>query len=285
MPLTIRSCKPGISFFKLIDEIWWGNTGSDTLHRLCTMMRWMSAQSVVVEMVNREFDEFGRIYQEVTAIEKRLGSKVKWEARKLTFLRQKIEESDHLDAKATIVIKASDDAFLGYVIVVNLVINNYLKKTFVIESVTRDLFPRKATLEDAALPTNPPIYYLHVKKKFECQVLQRRKQYALVGAFFRQQNSITNVCAHACAVMMLNNCKEISELVTCEDINDILGIDHQKRLLEINKHYSVNYGGEKGVDTTELREKISTRCLSTCQCGVLSPLCFVNEDGSCFNVE
>jgi len=52
-------------------------------------------------------------------------------------------------------------------------------------------------------------------------------QFVVSGSFFSQQNGITNVCAHAALRWLLNNLPERAEsIITYEDINEMLGIDH-----------------------------------------------------------
>src|SRR5882724_7326916 len=84
---SIQSCTSGASLFELIDNVWDGTTGAETLHRICTMMRWMHVQSVVVEESLETFAECDRIKEEIIAVERRLSRAVKCKVYKLTFLR------------------------------------------------------------------------------------------------------------------------------------------------------------------------------------------------------
>jgi hypothetical protein len=223
------------------------------------MMRWMQVQSVVIESIDASFVEYERISQEFASIEKRLSSKIEPEVYKLTFLRLKIDDSAATELKSRKVSDAANDDFLGYAIVVNLVIKGHLQKSYIFEAIIRDLFPCENTAVKAVLPASLPSHFLHVRRQFKCFVVGKYKDYNLIGSFFRQQNTITNVCAHACALMMLNNCNEIEPLVTCEDINRILGVDHEKRALIINTEYGNNdYATEDGIGTSELCEKVFT---------------------------
>jgi hypothetical protein len=79
-------------------------------------------------------------------------------------------------------------------------------------------------------------HYLHVKKRFPCTV-GNDLSYSIPGTYFRQANRITNVCAHACAVMMLNNSGSISGIVTAEEVNKTLGYDQTTRRLRITADY------------------------------------------------
>jgi hypothetical protein len=78
-----------------------------------------------------------------------------------------------------------------------------------------------------------PNHYLHVKKQFPAAV--GNEDYTISGVYFRQQNNITNVCAHASATMMLNNASLPLGIITAEDINKLLGFDHKKKKFKISE--------------------------------------------------
>src|ERR1019366_6241485 len=114
------------SLFKLIDETWHASTGSEPLHRICTMMRWMAFQSVVIEDLDGPFEETERIFQEIAAIRKRLACTISTDIRKLTFLQLRIRDEESMEEKIGKVNAALDNDFLGYVIVVNPTIKEHI---------------------------------------------------------------------------------------------------------------------------------------------------------------
>jgi len=55
-------------------------------------------------------------------------------------------------------------------------------------------------------------------------------RFTLLGSFFAQQNNLTNVCGHAALRCVLNNLAERAEqMISCEDINRELSINHSTR--------------------------------------------------------
>src|SRR2546428_9608406 len=151
MALKIRSCAPGVSLFQLVDSVWDGPTGNETLHRICTMMRWMSARSVVIENVDKSFQQHEQIFQEIDAITKRLSCKILYEIYKLTFLHLLIDDSETIEAKTSKVTSAANGEFLGYAIVVNLTFRERFKKSYIFEAIIRDLSSSRNDWDNAVL--------------------------------------------------------------------------------------------------------------------------------------
>jgi hypothetical protein len=53
--------------------------------------------------------------------------------------------------------------------------------------------------------------------------------------------------------MMLNSCSEIDQIITCEKVNQLIGVDHRQRMLEVEPGWGDNLGAtHKGLDTMEL---------------------------------
>jgi hypothetical protein len=125
-------------------------------------------------------------------------------------------------------MRVPNSAFLGYVIIVNIAFGGSAYWTYIFEAVTREL--------SISIPGGrwlpQPNFYLHVKNRFPCTVGATRN-YSLVGSYFSQQNEITNVCAHACAVMMLANCPFTKDIVAAETLNEILGFNHDSNKLAV----------------------------------------------------
>lgn len=181
-------------------------------------MRLMGAQTLVVEEIQDGAPEWRRLGQEFAAIKTRLGTDdIETRVHKFTFAAIAFESEDELK-------KAPDSAFLGYAVVVNLQIGPTVYWSYISESVTREL--GAFDTDGNWIPRHD--YYLHVKNAFTCSVGSIRT-YQVVGSYFCQQNAITNVCAHACAAMSLTNCPSTGEIVTPEDVNQIIGYDQSPK--------------------------------------------------------
>lgn len=117
-----------------------------------------------------------------------------------------------------------DDNYLGYAILVRLTLPNKAVRSYVYESVIATPSVDDIKHSDSALPG----HYLHCVRKYSGWVGDHR--FSVCGSFFSQQNGLTNVCAHAALRWLLNNIPERAEkILSCEDINEILGIDHHTR--------------------------------------------------------
>lgn len=230
---VLRDCSDGRSFFQFIDDYWSdvpvGVQPRYTLHRICTLMRRMRAQTALIEELDDEATEWRSISCEIAAIQKRLGKRLPPPMiRKFTFVRRPVPTTEDIAG-----IPNGD--FLGYAILVTVEVHPGQFHSYIFESVIRELglpFPGSGPDGEDWLPLLNN--YLHVKKPFSCAVgpaHERIKDYAITGSFFCQQNQITGVCAHACVAMVLNNCREIREKIRCEDINELLGIDHDRNML------------------------------------------------------
>src|SRR2546428_383964 len=92
--IDLRKRNTNMISFQLIDRIWKGSKGNETLHRICTMMRWMRAQSVVIETIDNSINENKRIFDEVRSIEKRLSCNISPEIYKLTFLQLELGHNE-----------------------------------------------------------------------------------------------------------------------------------------------------------------------------------------------
>lgn len=229
--MEFKDCRAGYSFFKKIDSVWGDLNGKYTLNRIFTIMRFMNAETLITETLNEKCSEWGRFRQEEAAMRLRLGGQLtgKIHAIKFTFLRKRAENEKALAELAQATAKGEEDVFLGYAIVVNIPVKLGVW-SFVFESVVREL-----GIWNGAGQWQPlPYHYLHVKKDFYGQV--GNVDYKIRGTYFRQQNSITNVCAHSCVTMMLNNASLPHAIVTAEDINAFLGYDHDKRKFRINEN-------------------------------------------------
>lgn len=252
-PPTLRDCSPGHSFFKFIDDVWPdvppGVQPRYTLHRICTLMRRMRAQRVIIEDLDPEAREWGRIFTELQAIRKRVGRNLPSViVRKFTFTQSQFNDVERIGA-------LPEEDLLGYAILITIEFGPSSFHSYILESVIRAP-GRRVEVPGRDEPWEPILNnYLHVKKSFPCHIgtdAKPMREYNLVGSFFCQQNQITGVCAHACAAMVLNNCKELAGIVTSEDINRIVGIDHENKML--NTDWASNSRGtHEGLSEIEIQ--------------------------------
>jgi len=216
----IKPCGKYESFFRIIDEFWLTPHQRRVAHRICTVMRKFGAESIVVEGITASSEEATRMKVEQEAIKRRLGAGTTFKVYKLTFLDETLNpQITEVELHAA----SERGCVLGYVVVVNVISEKGPIRNYVFESVIRELGCRLSVGErNSWQPLNG--HYLHVKRKFKCWLVG--KDFPLEGSFFAQQNGITSVCAHACLVMMLNNVTKTGEIVSSEDINKFLGINH-----------------------------------------------------------
>jgi hypothetical protein len=227
--MEICDTRSGYSFFRTIDRIWGNLNPKYSLHRICTIMRSMNVATVVIENLHDKCAEWKRFQEEQIAISVRLGiSSEKIHATKFTFLRDYVKDESMLSEVVETGNQKKRDPFLGYAIIVSVEIPRGVW-SYVLESVVRELGTWNSSGRWEPLQN----YYLHVKKTFDCEIIG--KQYAITGTYFRQQNSITNVCAHACVSMMLANASLPNGIVTPEALNGHLGYDHRRKKFRINK--------------------------------------------------
>lgn len=241
--LAFIPCGPGTSFFELIGRFCRSMRAPFTLHRICTLMRKMGAQTVVRESVDSRSPEWQRLSVELAALRTRVAAPMPARTIKITFLLKPASTISDLHALA-------DEDFLGYAVVVDLELAQGQFFSYIFESVIREPGIRVPSADGGVAWLPLLNNYLHVKKTFNSTVAVE-KCYALCGTFFCQQNTISSVCAHACAAMVLNNAPGTNGIVTCEDINAILGIDHKKRKLKttVGSNQSATH---EGLTTMEL---------------------------------
>lgn len=191
-------------------------------------MRLMGAQSIIIEQLTNNSSEWIRLTQEFNAIRLRLDSaELEIIADKITFTTFPFP----LGATASSLKQAPDSSFLGYAIVVNIKLSATCFWSYIFESVVKEF----AGMLEAPHLTIHPNCYLHVKSAFTCTVGSIRN-YEIRGSYFCQQNSITNVCSHAAAAMALTNASKSGEIVTLENVNQILNYEHKDRKFRINKY-------------------------------------------------
>ena len=226
--MEFKPCSTG--FFKIIDGVWGKLAPKHTMHRVCTIMRTMQAKTVVIEPLRSGTAEWKRFNQEEVAISRRLKQDAKSiNALKYTFLQKEVPDATALMALKKAAEGGDNSAFLGYAIIANVDVPRGTW-SYIFESVV----PQLGVLDSAGTLRPLQNHYLHVKRRFSCEV--GGVPYSIDGAYFRQQNGITNVCAHACTVTMLNNASLPNGIVTAEDINGLLKFDQEVRKFRINQN-------------------------------------------------
>jgi hypothetical protein len=213
-PPSLVCCKPPFSFYKFMGDHWPGSEANRTLHRVFSLMRKMNVRTLALENLARK----GELAIEARAVEKRCTKKVDFKASRLSFFSRPITEAS--------LPYAIDDDYLGYAVFVSIALPDGTNRRYVYESVVAEpCFHSRMSSEFAhALPS----HYIHCVRRYLGFVGEYR--FGLTGSFFSQQNNLTHVCAHAALRWLLNNLPErAEEIISYEEINRDLGIDHSKR--------------------------------------------------------
>lgn len=224
MAVQFEDCSPGHSFFKLIVDHYWTRTSyGRTIHRICTLMRKMEVRSYAEEKLETEGpDAYPPLAIELAAIRARVGTNaIRLESFRLTFARKDRSEC-HIE-------QMDNDDFLGYVIINTMHLPKNKSLSYVFESIIRE--PARYRPGANGKRQWIPLLnnYLHVKRTYKCSV--GGHDYKISGTYFCQQNGITSVCAHACAAMVINCSIDREQPVTCEEINQKIGIRHEDRVI------------------------------------------------------
>ena len=231
MPHNIQVIAAGLghSFFDFIkiycrDESS-GHSINRVAHRLCSLMRKMGVKTVVVEDLEPTYIEVEAEFLALrTFFETSLGT-LEIQANRLTFISEELDSHD-----VSRIPELDDDKFLGSAILINFKNpDNDLWHTYIFNAIVAT--PK--IINHKKYGTLPLLnYYPHIYKNFKRQVYINEfvvHDYKITGSFFCQQNSVTSVCAHAALCMTLNNHSLLNiDLVTPEQINKTIGIDHQK---------------------------------------------------------
>ncbi len=228
----IRDCSVGRSFYKLVDDLWKDTESYNrVLHRLCSLMRKVKAETVIIEYLNEGDDN--EVEEERKALTLCINRKVKFESViRLTFLTKRIKDSNDIE-------RVDEKDFLGHAIIINA---RWRKKG----ETQRKSYMLRAIISLPVTtygepPERLPLFnsYFHVYRSFECVVgldNNNIRSYSIIGTFFSQQNSITSVCAHSALKMLINNLPEGHSkrraLLTTQEINNILKINLSKGNIE-----------------------------------------------------
>jgi hypothetical protein len=215
--LSLKCCaRPFSFFFDLIRPLWHG-ANVNPMHRICSLMRKMGVQSVLLE----ELEPYHEIEAEAVAASVRLDGKVTPTAYRINFFRTP-ESSEWRTIPA--------DHFLGYAVVLTLTFPDGSSQTYILEAVTRvpTMWLPAPNSETTSTVTN---YYVHCSRPFATTVGVRgdSREFQFIGTFFCQQNNLTHVCAHAALRTAINSSPSIRAKLTNSKINELLGIDHVKQ--------------------------------------------------------
>jgi hypothetical protein len=231
----VYSCNTRYSFFwDLIAPLWGECSHRGPIHRICSLMRKMRAQTLVIEVLepNREIQE------EYEDIQTRIDS---------TFLK------DPLAYRITFFASSGQNqnwkalpksSILGYVVLLklklptecNIVKQHYPKgdMAYVLEAVIRPpgLMQRngRGTYRHRLLAS----YYIPCIKEFHTIIGTQSdpEKYPLHGSFFSQQNIITHVCSHAALRSAINSSELGIDKISNRKINDFLSINHRTKTIK-----------------------------------------------------
>lgn len=228
-----QPCGVGQSLFQFIDKIWVDRETSNdrAFHRLCSLMRKMGAETVVIERLEKGDDS--EVDEEKQALSLHLKRQVTFtKVFRLTFLSRAVKNSDELQ-------NTDEGSFLAYAVIINAkwkAKGKTRRRAYILRSIVAvPSIECSPMAECGASPKRLPLFntYFHVHRHFCCDVGLGNgscRSYSIIGTFFSQQNQITSVCAHAALKMVVNNFPKTSPqaqgLLTTEGINRILSIDH-----------------------------------------------------------
>lgn len=194
-------------FFKLLETRFGGarHKGILTpLHRICSLTRGHGVKTVVIEEIGDAIE----LVEENEDLQ-RLGRSCRaHRVCRLSFFKAAFSKIDEI-------AQVPPESFIGYAI---------WKEDF-----GASLVPECSRVYEAILPP-PPEPYIHVRGIPHRPCLVAGRRFVAVGFPFYQQNSVTNVCAHA-AVRTLASCFSDEEM-TFRQMNDHLnltGEDFKKR--------------------------------------------------------
>ncbi|MFH0796959.1 MAG: hypothetical protein V2A65_07885 [Candidatus Omnitrophota bacterium] len=198
-----------------------GLSHNSAFHRLCSLARKMRVETAVIEEIAPEYAE---ISDECIALIKYFGQPIKFQPYRITFLTERVSSFNDI-------LSLSSEHFLASAVVMNFQDpkkdNNW--KSYLFNALFT--IPKIRNYKGAGTSIPLQNNYLHIHKKFKREISISKDetfQFDITGTFFCQQNSLTSVCAHASLCMVLNNTREEADLITPENINKIVGVDHEQ---------------------------------------------------------
>lgn len=218
--LKFDSVGKGNSLFAFVKKYCLGETSglshNSAFHRLCSLMRKMDVKTAIVEDIMPSHSE---INKECAALNVFFKENIEFKIYRVTFLSESISSKDALP-------KIKSDSFLSSSIVINFKDPIADWKSYLFSAVvTIPKIKNNFKFGDIPLLNN----YLHIYKTFKREINVSENslfEFSITGTFFCQQNSLTSVCSHASLCMVLNNMESEAGIITPEDINKIIGVDH-----------------------------------------------------------
>lgn len=211
LPPYLIPCRPPLSFYDYIEQFCPPPQSCRTLHRVVSLMRKMGAQTLVKEDLACR----GELATELAATERRCGDSVEFKAYRWSFFSTRVTKD--------LLPYTTDDEYLGYVVFIDLQLPDGSNRRYVYESVIS--VPSFHNGKSLPLGFGLPKSYLHCVRRYCGWIGEHR--FSVSGTFFSQQNNLTHVCAHAALRWLLNNVPErLEKVVSYEDVNSVLGIDH-----------------------------------------------------------
>lgn len=211
-----------LSFFELIDKCWlhWGN--KRPIHRLCSLMRKMKAETVVMEAFNEaEMSKDDEIINEIIELKHFFGKEIIANAIRLTFVDKNVSKISDL-------IRLDNRSYLSSSVIINYSVAGLGKSfSYMLRCHMRrprfyinDYMPQFKDIGPIPLINN----YIHNCRNFPLEIMIdpiEKHKYCISGTFFCQQNGKTSICAQSTLKMMLNNYPGTKHCVSTKDINDI----------------------------------------------------------------
>ena len=200
-----------------------GLSPNRAFHRLCSLMRKMDANTVVIEKGDIGLNDINKEYN---ALKDYYGRDVEFEALRFTFILDDINTIDNIKT-------LDDDRFLASATVINF--NKVDDPARENEDTGWYSYLYSAIVTTPKIKGTLPLLnnYLHVYRSFQREVAYvdgaPLRQYKIIGTFFCEQNAVTSVCAHASLCMILNNMVETNDILVPEDINEIVDINHAEK--------------------------------------------------------
>jgi hypothetical protein len=233
----LRSIGKGNSFFSFIEDYCLSPFINLTVHRLCSLMRKMNAETAIVEDIDPKAPD---IAEECDALRVRhIGNIADLMAFRITFITEKLNAVEN-------VLGLDDDKFLASVIIINFKVSAAAEWTSYLFHAIVTIPKMKSENPDKALLNN----YIHVFKTFPCELNisgSSIRSFNIVGNYFTQQNSATSVCGHAALCMTLNNLADFGRVIAPQDINRAIGVDHSQR----------KFGPGSGLSLDEIRSSLT----------------------------
>jgi len=239
----LRSVGKGRSFFSFVEDYCPSekDSANRSIHRLCSLMRKMDAETAAIESID---DTFPEVKEEFAALRDRHeGSSIDIKAFRISFITEKIKTLHK-------VVKIPDSKFLASVIIINFNVDgcwssylfraivalpgtkrkeniNWYWSSFLFRTIAALLGVKRKVDRDLLLNN-----YIHVYKTFQCEIRISEtcvRTFNIVGTYFCQQNNATSVCGHASLCMTINNMVTYKgEIITPEHINRSIGTNHKK---------------------------------------------------------